>query len=59
MTLDAGTVAALREHRKRQAAERLQMGSGWTDADLVFCQVDGAMIHPERFTRGFSEACNA
>ena len=34
VTLDAGTVAALREHRKRQAAERLQMGAGWTDADL-------------------------
>jgi integrase len=56
VTLDAGTVAALREHRKRQAAERLQMGAGWTDADLVFCQVDGTMLHPERFTRGFSEA---
>ncbi|MFL6045402.1 MAG: hypothetical protein ACJ72M_09810 [Propionibacteriaceae bacterium] len=26
----------LREHRKRQAAERLLMGAGWTDNDLVF-----------------------
>lgn len=56
VTLDAGTVAALREHRKRQASERLQMGSGWTDNDLVFCHVDGTMLHPERFTRRFSEA---
>ena len=56
VTLDKGTIAALREHRKRQAAERLLMGAGWTDLDLVFCHVDGTMLHPERFTRGFSEA---
>lgn len=55
ITLDAGTVAALREHRKKQAAERLLMGAGWTDLDLVFCHVDGTLLHPERFTRGFSE----
>jgi integrase len=51
VTLDAGTVAGLREHRKRQAAERLLMGAGWTDSDLLFCHVDGTMLHPERFTR--------
>ncbi len=55
VTLDAGTVAALREHRKRQTAERLQMGAGWTDLGLVFCRVDGAPLHPERFTRSFSD----
>lgn len=54
--LDKGTVAALREHRRRQAAERLLMGAGWTDTDLVFCHVDGTMLHSERFTRGFSDA---
>ena len=32
------------------------MGAGWQDSDLVFCHVDGTMIHPERFTRGFSDA---
>jgi integrase len=56
ITLDKGTVAALREHRKQQNAERLLMGAGWTDSDLVFCHVDGTMLHPERFTRSFSEA---
>jgi integrase len=55
VTLDTGTVAALREHRKRQAAERLLMGAGWTDNDLVFCHPDGTMLHPERFSRGFLE----
>ncbi len=56
ITLDKGTVAALREHRKAQAVERLQMGSGWVDHDLVFAHIDGAMLHPERFTRSFSDA---
>jgi integrase len=56
ITLDAGTVAALREHRKQQAGERLLIGPGWHDHDLVFCHVDGTMLHPERFTRGFSDA---
>jgi integrase len=51
--VDPETVAALREHRKRQAAERLQMGSGWTDHDLVFC--DGSPLHPERFSRTFGD----
>jgi integrase len=53
--LDAATVAALREHRKRQAAERLQMGSGWTDHGLVFSRVDGTLLHPERFSRSFGD----
>jgi integrase len=56
VTLDSGTVTALREHRRRQAAERLLMGAGWTDNDLVFCHPDGTMLHPERFSRGFTEA---
>lgn len=32
------------------------MGEGWTDADLVFCRVDGTMLHPERFSRSFGDA---
>ena len=53
--LDKATVTALREHRKRQAKERLQMGSGWTDHGLVFCRVDGNLLHPERFSRSFGD----
>lgn len=51
--LDAETIRALREHRKRQAAERLQMGAGWTDHGLVFCHPTGGPLHPERFSRSF------
>jgi integrase len=54
VALDPGTVAALREHRKRQAAERLLMGAGFTDHGLVFCRPDGGPLHPERFSRMFS-----
>jgi integrase len=36
VVLDPGTVAALREHRQRQLAERLLMGAGFTDHGLVF-----------------------
>jgi integrase len=53
VALDAGTVAVLREHRKRQAAERLAIGSGWQDHGLVFTAVDGSPLHPERFSRSF------
>jgi integrase len=53
--LDAVTVMALREHRKRQVGERLLMGAGWTDQGLVFCRVDGGPLHPERFTRTFRD----
>ena len=54
VALDPGTVAALREHRKRQAAERLLMGAGFVDHGLVFCRPDGGPLHPERFSRTFS-----
>jgi integrase len=49
------TVTALREHPQRQLAERLLMGSGFTDHGLVFCRPDGAPLHPERFSRTFNE----
>ena len=55
VTLDSVTIAGLREHRKAQAAERLLMGAGWRDHDLVFAKVDGSPLHPERFSRSFAE----
>jgi integrase len=52
--LDDGTIARLKSHRHRQLQERLRMGEGWRDHDLVFSKVDGNPIHPERFSREFS-----
>jgi integrase len=54
VVLDPGTIAALREHRQRQLAERLLMGAGFTDHGLVFCRPDGGPLHPERFSRTFT-----
>ena len=51
--LDAATVAVLREHRKRQAQERLLIGAGWKDHGLVFCRIDGGPLHPGHFSRAF------
>jgi len=53
VALDQGTVAGIRAHRKRQLAERLLMGAGFIDHDLVFCRPDGGPLHPERFSRTF------
>jgi integrase len=53
IALDPGTVAVLREHRKRQLEQRVLLGAGWPDHDLVFTLVDGSPVHPERFSREF------
>jgi integrase len=42
-----------RKHRQQQLKERLLMGAGFTDYDLVFCRPDGGPLHPERFARTF------
>jgi hypothetical protein len=34
-------IAALHDHRKTQAAERLAAGEYWQDNGLVFCHPDG------------------
>jgi site-specific recombinase XerD len=44
LKLPTKAVEALKEHRKRQAAERLQAGGEWQDHDLVFCREDGTPL---------------
>ena len=56
MSLDERTVAALREQRRRQAAERLAFGTGYTDLGLVFTQEDGSPLVPLIFTQRFQKA---
>lgn len=53
IALDSATVAVLGAHRRRQAEERLLVGSGYSDHDLVFAQLSGAPIHPDYFTQCF------
>jgi integrase len=55
VALDAGTVAALRTHRRAQVAERLAWGSAWVDSGKVFTQENGAPPHPATITDRFHE----
>lgn len=63
MALDPATVAALREHKRRQLEARLLMGPGWrlsftdwqglTRHDLVWTHGDGRPVHPKTFYKRF------
>jgi integrase len=51
--LDARTVAALRSWKAAQAQERLLLGAGYQDHNLVFCLADGRPYVPKHFAREF------
>jgi integrase len=59
IALDPATVAALRQHRKRQAEERLLAGPQYADSGLAFTMPDGAPIHPNRFSLWFRRRARA
>ena len=59
LALDPVTVAALREHRARQAEQRLAVGPRWRDSRLVFTWPDGRPIHPQRFSKWFEQHTRA
>ena len=54
LKLPTKAVEALREHRTRQAAERLQAGRKWQDHDLVFCREDGTPLDRWQVRREFA-----
>ena len=45
--LDPATIAVLRAHRKRQAAERLAFGAGYSDHGRVFTRPGGEPLNPD------------
>jgi integrase len=45
--------AALKSHRRRQAADRLAAGRLWNDHDLVFASEVGTPVDPSNFRRAF------
>jgi integrase len=53
VTLPAETVAALRNHRCRQAEERLAAGPDYADHGLVFCDQHGGPLNPATVSRRF------
>ena len=53
VALDVATVAVLREHQARQAAERDAWGTAWTDTGYVFTIESGEPVHPDYVSRHF------
>jgi integrase len=53
VSLDPGTVAVLREHRRRQLEERVATFGAYDDHDLVFAREDGTAIPGHQVTFGF------
>lgn len=51
--LPEGTVTALREHRRHQLEERLQVGPAWRELNLVFSQCDGRPLEPSSVSQQF------
>jgi integrase len=54
--LDARTVAALRRHRRVQLEQRMLVGEGYRDRDLVFASPTGEPWNPDSVGRAFSRA---
>jgi integrase len=46
-------LAALHQHKARQAEEKLQLGPAYQDHGLVFCRLDGTPMAPEMFPKSF------
>lgn len=53
VSLDPTLVAALRTHRARQLQERMILGAGYVDEDLVVAEADGQPMHPKRLSYYF------
>lgn len=53
LSLDPTLVAALRDHKRAQAADRLKWGPAWTDSGLVFCREDGQGLAPRSISQRF------
>ena len=59
VSIDVETVAVLREHRRRQAEERLAAGSAWADTgSLVFANRWGEPLYPDTVTALMSKLIN-
>ena len=55
IALDKTTIAALREHRSRQQAERGAAGTRWAETGYVFTTGTGKPVGPDRMTRLFAK----
>jgi integrase len=53
LPIHADVVETLRQHKARQAEEKLLMGQGYEDHGLVFCGANGRPLDPVNFYRHF------
>ncbi|HLI27937.1 MAG TPA: site-specific integrase, partial [Chloroflexota bacterium] len=53
LELPAFVCEALRQHRARQAAERLRAGATWAEHGLVFCSTVGTPLEPRNVVRHY------
>jgi integrase len=59
LTMPSSVAGALRSHKARQNAERLQQGDKWIDMDLVFCGAHGLPLDGSALTKGFQRFLRA
>lgn len=52
--LAQSVVVELRDHKARQAGERLKAGPAWRNLDLVFCTEDGGPLEPRNVSRWYA-----
>lgn len=50
VSIDAGTVAALKAYRRSQMAKRVELGNAWTDTGHVFTSESGMPVNPDSMT---------
>lgn len=53
VSLDSATVEVVKVHRVKQLEERIALGKGYTDLDLVFCDFDGQPLQPNNLSHAF------
>lgn len=57
IAVDAETMAILKEHKKRQARERLAAGEDWKESGFAFTDEIGRPLHPQQVTDRFYWMC--
>ena len=55
IVLPQPVVEVLKQHRAHQLEPRLKAGDGWHDHDLVFCNIYGDYLHPDRMVERFQQ----
>jgi integrase len=53
VSIDDGTVAALKRLRARQTEDRLAWGDAWTDSGSACTREDGSGVHPHSLSDAF------